>query len=812
MVKPVTRVVKNVTSPMTPGRATKKTAPQVKKETHRQPHVSVRAVNKVKTGRVWNSIKAALVKMPKWSDLPKDRQLDFIGAAMIVIGLLTLLSLITEQEAVVSAQWVVVIGRLAGWGMYALPFGFLIAGFWLVFRTLETIPPLTASRAAGLFLLFWNLLTWVHLLAGGGWELALEGSGGGFMGAFFERLLIEGLGLPGTLLILMVWMIISGSMSLQLPFSFFRDGLNSFRDQVRDVVDASPMAAMMDTGTYTPTSHAPTQSAPSSSTAPLPPGFHPLDTQSVHRSAVKRVPAAPVRRPEPPKDDSVIPPVQAVEKPGSAWVLPRVNDVLDPAEPVFIQGHVDTDRARKIEETLRLFSAPVHVVDIQRGPTVTQYGVEPDFIENRNGRTRVRVSKIVNLADDLALALSAQRIRIQAPVPGRGFVGIEIPNEETNKVTLHEMVESEPFKKVRSPLRIALGKDVSGKPIVADLASMPHLLIAGTTGSGKSVCENSILACLLMNNTPDTLRLVLIDPKRVEMTGYNHLPHLLAPVITEAAKVPAVLQWMITEMDSRYERFAKCRVRNIAEFNNANADKLPYIVVVVDELADLMMVAGEEVEKCITRLAQLARATGIHMILATQRPSVNVVTGLIKANFPARIAFSVTSNTDSRVILDQPGAERLLGRGDMLYQAPDAPAPVRLQGVYTADAEINRLVDHWRIKAADAVEAGQTAAPLSIPMPTLPSTPLRQPDLWGNDGSIAPADPMYDEALSVVRTLGRASISMLQRRLSIGYNRAARLIDTMEKEGIIGPSEPGSQTREVLDYGAGAPPVDEEKD
>jgi DNA segregation ATPase FtsK/SpoIIIE, S-DNA-T family len=303
----------------------------------------------------------------------------------------------------------------------------------------------------------------------------------------------------------------------------------------------------------------------------------------------------------------------------------------------------------------------------------------------------------------------------------------------------------------------------------------------------------------------------LIDPKRVEMTGYNHLPHLLAPVITEAAKVPAVLQWMIREMESRYERFSKCRARNISEYNNTNADKLPYIVVMVDELADLMMIAGEDTEKSITRLAQLARATGIHLILATQRPSVNVVTGLIKANFPARIAFTVTSNTDSRVILDQPGAERLLGRGDMLFQAPDAPAPVRLQGVYTADAEINRLVDHWRMAAADAAVEGRSAASLSVPMPTLSTTPLRQPDLW-DSGKSTPIDPMYDEAVNLVRTLGRASISMLQRRMGVGYGRAARLVDAMEENGIIGPSEPGSQTREVLDYGAGAPPVDDEKD
>ncbi|HEX7555517.1 MAG TPA: DNA translocase FtsK 4TM domain-containing protein, partial [Leptolinea sp.] len=579
-----------MTSPIHPGRPTRKPAPQVNKNSHRQAHASVRMVNGVKTGRLWHGIKSLLTKMPKWDDLSPDRRLDIIGAGSIVIGLLTLFSLITAQDTAVSAGWVVVISRLTGWGMYALPFGFLVAGFWLVFRSLETLPPLTGSRAIGIVLLYLNLLVWVHLLAGGGWELAFSGYGGGYLGAFFERLLSGGFGLPGALLILMVWLLVAGSLTLQLPPPLFKDALNNLRSQIKQTLGSSPISTFMESGgiqTQTQSAGGPV------STVPLPPGFHPLNNLSNRRPAVKLARPLPL---EDSREDKSLQANTQLEPQKSPWILPRVDEILDPAEPVFIQGHIDTDRANKIEETLQLFGAPVHVVDIQRGPTVTQYGVEPDFIETRNGRTRVRVSKIVSLADDLALALAAQRIRIQAPVPGRGFVGIEVPNDETSKVTLHELVDSDVFKKLRSPLRIALGKDVSGKPIVADLTAMPHLLIAGTTGSGKSVCENSILSCLLMNNTPDTLRLVLIDPKRVEMTAYNHLPHLLAPVITDAAKVPAVLQWMIREMENRYERFAKAKVRNISEYNATNTDKIPYIVVVVDELADLMMIAGEETE------------------------------------------------------------------------------------------------------------------------------------------------------------------------------------------------------------------------
>jgi S-DNA-T family DNA segregation ATPase FtsK/SpoIIIE len=451
-------------------------------------------------------------------------------------------------------------------------------------------------------------------------------------------------------------------------------------------------------------------------------------------------------------------------------------------------------------------------VEISRGPAITQFGVEPLFIETRSGKKRVRVNKISALADDLALALSAPRIRIQAPVPGRGFVGIEVPNDEMTLVALHDILEGEVFQRKKTSMSFALGRDVAGIPQLADLATMPHLLIAGATGSGKSVCVNSILTSFLLHNSPDDMRLVLVDPKRVELTNYNGIPHLLAPVIVEVDRVVGALQWMTREMDKRYHLFAKIGARNIGDYNTRmklrNGKKLPYLVIVIDELADLMMIAPDETERTITRLAQLARATGIHMILATQRPSVDVVTGLIKANFPARIAFAVASNTDSRVILDQPGAERLLGRGDMLYQSPDAPAPVRLQGVFVSDPEIQRLVDFWRAQMGGSSPYAAASTPVDAPLPI--GVPLKQQALWEEmQKEEEEGDVLYSEAVDLVRRQGRCSVSMLQRRLRIGYTRAARLVDVMEEKGIVSAPQGATQVRDVLDYGPAAPPKED---
>jgi DNA segregation ATPase FtsK/SpoIIIE-like protein len=439
---------------------------------------------------------------------------------------------------------------------------------------------------------------------------------------------------------------------------------------------------------------------------------------------------------------------------------------------------LDLDQvAARIEETLASFGVRARVVGHHSGPVVTQFDIQPD--------RGVKVKSITSLQNDLALALAAPTIRIQAPVPGKPVVGIEIPNSAATTVSLRELLESEAYQTLKSPLAVVLGKDVAGASAVIDLGKMPHLLIAGATGSGKSVCVNALISCLLYRNTPDDVRLMMIDPKMVELTVYNGVPHLLAPVVTQMDKVVGVLQWAIREMERRYQLFADHTVRNIGRYNEkmqaAGKARLPYIVLIIDELADLMMVAPEDTEEAVCRLAQLARAAGIHLVIATQRPSVDVITGLIKANFPARIAFAMTSQVDSRTILDTSGAEKLLGRGDMLYMPPDAPKPVRLQGAFLSDQEIEQLVEFWkrspllaatqRIAAEEFVAAEKSAAEAG--------------------------DDLLEEATRVVREFQHASVSLLQRRLRIGYARAARLMDQLEQRGVVGTAD-GSKQRPVL--------------
>ena len=742
-----------------------------------------------------------------WKTLSLDRKLDIVGVVMALAGLLTLLSLASPQNGRLTGLWMGALYWLAGWGAFVLPVALIAIGLWLIFRKIEKLPTPSLTRMIGLVLLYLAFLTILHLMGGGGLDVAKNGEGGGHIGALFERLLVVGLGKAGAWVVIIAWVFIALSITLESTIADIIHRLSPDTQRRRQSWDHP--AALNDLNEPEFDDTLPDEAQGS---ADLPPDFHVLPDGGI-AAAAKVKPKKPSRKSgseseesdtdhEPLDSAATASPVAAIP-----WVLPDPAMILDPASPMALQENMDQEMAHVIEETLAAFNVPAHVVAVNRGPTVTQFGVEPDYIETNRGRTRVRVNKITTLQDDLALALAAQSIRIQAPVPGQSYVGIEVPNVEVSLVSLLEGMNSKSYKRIKAPLRFVLGKDVSGQPRGVDLAKMPHLLIAGTTGSGKSVCVNSILTAFLLNNSPANLRLVLVDPKRVELTGYNGIPHLLSPVITDAERVVGALQWMQREMDSRYHKFAKEGVRNITEFNKQFPDRLlPHLVVVIDELADLMMLAPDETERSITRLAQLARATGIHLILATQRPSVNVVTGLIKANFPARIAFAVASGVDSRVILDQPGAERLLGRGDMLFQAPDASSPVRIQGVFVSESETQRLVEYWRGMAESLQHPERIPGDRVDDIPR--GVPLHQAPLWDEEEEDPNKDTLYDSAVDLVRREGRASITMLQRRMRIGYTRAARLIDAMEDAGIISPNLPNSQTREVWDYGDIGPPAE----
>ncbi len=433
--------------------------------------------------------------------------------------------------------------------------------------------------------------------------------------------------------------------------------------------------------------------------------------------------------------------------------------------------------ATKLVQTLKSFGVGVKVLKIHLGPTVTKYELQPDI--------GVKVSRITSLSDDLALALAAKDIRIEAPIPGKAAIGIEVPNQEVAPVCLREVLEAEPVKREVSPLLVALGRSISGETVTVALNKMPHLLVAGSTGSGKSVCINGMIVSILMRTRPDEVRLMMIDPKMVELNVYNGVPHLLTPVVTDPKKAAQALKQVVAEMERRYELFSRYGVRNIEGYNelvdkseDEDAKRLPFIVVIVDELADLMMVASNDVEDAIMRLAQMARAAGIHMVLATQRPSVDVITGVIKANIPSRIAFAVSSQTDSRTILDGGGAEKLLGRGDMLMLANGMNKPVRVQGAFVSDQEVETVVNH--------VIAQQRAQYVEAMMP-------KEEEVTTIDSD----DSLFGEVVQFILTQETASTSMIQRRFRIGYNRAARLIDSLEQAGYVGPSE-GSKPRKVL--------------
>ncbi len=751
---------------------------------------------------------------PLWGQihLTLDQQLDMIGGVLSAVALITFLSLVSSQRGFVTEMWISFLSRFFGWGRYAIPVFFAAVGLWLILRRFgDRISRPEPEQVLGVIMGFFVMLITFHQILAWIWPkvdvyaLADAGKGGGMIGAALLDLGVHALGTAGMIAVLLMGWLVVITFTMGISPA---DAIRMLAGQPR----SRPSRSMVQTTLpdFPPD-------------ADVAPAELPVDDAAQHEPARKSRrgrknkagdgPAINVAtRPSNGEAEIYIPPPTPVG--AQVWRLPSVQKILDSGLDQDYSEDLIRKQARIIEETLVSLGAPARVIEINRGPVVTQFGVEPLFLTSRSGKTtKVKVSKIANLADDLALALSAQSIRIEAPIPGKGLVGVEVPNIEPTVVALRDVMESKAFAKVKGRLRLGLGQDVSGHARVADLRTMPHMLIAGATGSGKSVCINAIIASFLLQNTPDTLRLMLVDPKRVELTQYNGIPHLLTPVITDVERVVPALKWVMREMDSRYRRFAQAGARHIEDFNRraAKLEELTpiyYIAVIVDELADLMMQSPEETERVVCRLAQMARATGIHLIIATQRPSVDVVTGLIKANFPARVAFAVASSIDSRVILDTPGAERLLGQGDMLFMPPDVGQPVRLQGAHVADAELHKLISYWR----GAVEPGQ--APDQVVIIGGRNSYLRSGgngDSTDDSLSQAPLFPNFEEdnvaeqfedvllpkAVEVLLAENRASISLLQRRLRIGYTRSARLVDLLTDMGIITNETRRAQSRGV---------------
>jgi S-DNA-T family DNA segregation ATPase FtsK/SpoIIIE len=747
--------------------------------------------------------------------LDADRQEEIISIGVIILALLTLLGALDLSGGFFLDAWVHLLQALLGWGVYVAPFVLGGLGLWLLLDSLDKTWNIGWERPIGVgsgYLLLLSILHWATSLAD---PTKAPGpfQGGGIVGWAITSILVGALGTIGGVLALVAGIAVTLILlfNISLP-EFVRRALYLARitrhlpqemEQFRKGTVQPLQPSLAPPVDYRRPPLPKPAPAREPRPGPTPPPAAPVNEEDEQKQ----------KNPAPPSPHGAVaarfigggpaPSAPAIQR---EWRLPEIPDILEESAESEINQQEIRTRVRVIEETLQHFGVPAKVLEVNQGPTITQFGVEPGFVEQKGvegkiHRVKVKVSRISALQHDIELALAAAPIRIEAPVPGRSVVGIEVPNSQTALVSLRGVMESEAFTNMKSKLRIALGQDVAGQPICADLASMPHLLVAGATGSGKSVCINAIVGGLLCTTTPAEVRFVMVDPKRVELVNFNGIPHLLEPVVVEMDQAVAALQNTVNEMDRRFKLFAQKGARNIEIYNHMLDDKpgeekLPFLIVIVDELADLMMLSPQEVEHTITRLAQMARATGIHLILATQRPSVDVVTGLIKANFPARISFAVTSQIDSRVVLDSPGAEKLLGRGDMLYMSSDSSKLVRLQGCFVSDRELDKLVKYWKDIAPPPIDDG------AAPGEKSPSADdFVQPTLWGESQAKPKAAPGEDDllpqAIEVVKTSHKASVSLLQRKLRIGYSRAARLIELLEEKGIVGPDEGPTKGRAV---------------
>ncbi len=745
-------------------------------------------------------------------EISKERKNEIFGIFISVFGILLGISLYSNSVGIVGKILKIFFTVLSGKGAYLFPFIILVLGISLIrSRVLRATP-----RLVGLIMVICSTLVFLHLILipfGVEFPAALEGNGGGLFGSIFAFLLRKFLGQTGAYItmtaviligflllfdILLVALFTTIKQKCRLIWQKTADLFISVKDKMKEVFKFKRFKKKkeeMDDQLEFDFEDKNDQFL--KELANLEPEVFDQEESNVQSIDVETDQLDEIdKKSEPkPKKDTGSVKSHSLSRPKSnrEYKLPILK--LLTSSPMSKKKSETTDQSLLLQETLQSFGVKAKVQNVSHGPTITRYELQP--------APGVKVSRIVNLADDIALAMAATDVRIVAPIPGKAVVGVEVPNAGSTMVKLKDILDSDQFKNAKSKLSLALGVGIAGEPIIADLVSMPHLLVAGATGSGKSVGINTFILSILYKAKPDEVKFLLVDPKKVEMTAYKNLPHLLAPVVTDSKKASAVLKMVVQEMENRYDLFASSGTRGLESYNQLMKKRqeaftkalengvevegslndhqpLPYIVIIIDELADLMMVAANDVEDAICRLAQMARAAGIHLIIATQRPSVDVITGLIKANIPSRVAFAVSSQVDSRTILDTAGAEKLLGKGDMLFAPVGANKPRRVQGAFVSTEEIHKVMDF--VKKQEKPEYAEAIQQLESGELVIQTAEER--------------DELYEEAVKIVIS-SSASISMLQRRLHIGYARAARLIDVMEQDGIVGPYA-GSKAREVL--------------
>ena len=712
---------------------------------------------------------------------------SIIALVLVLFAILSLISFFAPSYAVNSHIQKLIRG-LFGYPSIILPFLLGMGGILFIDKVDMKFKEFRVLFGLGLFLISASGFFHVFVNSEKAHEVALNGGGGGLIGYKMVQILSNSLSIYGAAVVLVIAIVISVVLTFNVSFEgvseFFKqlfsldklanifkfslpkkNGEKSLGDDVE--VSQSPLLGHNEQ----PKIPEPLVKVPTFEILPTASEPHVYSAENAASSASSTPSATLSSLAKLPTD--------------RIWQLPSLDLLIDPPSEIKDTSDVDM-RKRKIKEKLKQFDIDVDIVDTNIGSAVTQYMLQTKSV--------TKISKISSLQEDLALAMASSTgsVRVEAPIPGTSYIGIEVPNTNRSLVYFKSLVTSDAMKGLKSRLSITLGRDVAGKTYAYDIGKMPHLLIAGTTGSGKSIFIHNILFSILFRATPNEVKFILVDPKRVELNHYQDIPHLLTPVVTDMDKAPSVFRWAVDEMDRRYKLFEQAKVRNIEGYNEKSGIQvMPYIVIVVDELAEIMVRDPAGVEKSIIRLAQLARATGIHLVLAVQRPSTNIITGLIKANISCRVAFKVPSQIDSRVIIDQPGAEKLLGKGDMLFMPPDAAKSIRLQGSYISDAEIINLVSFLKNQG---VAPDYKDEVLEMPSDTASvKGGSGGKSMWG-DG----LDDLFDEAVDIVLTSGKASASLLQRKLSIGYARAARIIDDMEAKSIIGPSVGGSKARDIL--------------